>query len=193
VSGKKTNPDLSPEQQEQLRQWQKWQAMQKPNPPLEEQQQQLGELWRSEWKQWIPIEGAIALIEKSPIPDMTPGYARKLLNDAIASGAVTVAYANQDRDPYMCRRDDLEGWIARQVSQVSKPAPAKPPRVSKPSRQERRALRSIQAIWSGKVPDDVPNGLLCTQVIEWLKADEGSAWRTIGDSSILRAAGRKKK
>jgi hypothetical protein len=102
VSGKKTNPDLSPEQQEQLRQWQKWQAMQKPNPPLEEQQQQLGELWRSEWKQWIPIEGAIALIEKSPIPDMTPGYARKLLNDAIASGAVTVAYANQDRSIPTC-------------------------------------------------------------------------------------------
>lgn len=160
-----------------------------------QQKQKLKE-WLVDGKQWISIDEAIQLIETCLAT--TRGHAQKLWKDARASGEVR--FANDDgvvADPrydYMCRRDDLVGWLDRRAPQKPSPPPNKP----RPQYQQDRARRAIEALRLTELLSDqtkLPNGILCTQVISWLKSEckkQNIPWVPVDNNSILRAAGRKK-
>jgi hypothetical protein len=56
----------------------------------------------------------------------------------------------------------------------------------------------VKALWPDGLPDQtkLPNGILCTKVSDFLKAEcreQNTPWVGISNNSILRATGRKKK
>jgi hypothetical protein len=145
--------------------------------------------WIAGGQQWISVDEAIELIKTSLAT--TLGHARKLLLDARASGEVR--YANDDglvKDPrfdYAFRKDDLEGWLDRHH-------PQRHAQKNRAKVKFDRAKEAITAIWPNGPPDALVNDTICTQAIDWIKADckeQKIPFVDIGRSTILRAAGRK--
>lgn len=87
-------------------------------------------------------------------------------------------------------RSDFVDWLDRSV-------PAALKQTAAPSGNKRtRATEAIASLWTNGVPSQalLPNDLLCTQVIDWLKSDCAARdlpFANIGKDTILRAAGRK--
>jgi hypothetical protein len=85
-------------------------------------------------------------------------------------------------------KDDFLDWLDRNAA----PPPAREPH----GKKRARARQAIDAIWPKGVPSQeaLANKLLCSRVIEWLKADcvqQGLPFAKIEADTILRAAGRK--
>ena len=177
--------------------------------PQEEEQLKQKLLEEGQWKY---IDAAIdriqtRLAETKGSAQATRGHARKLWESARASREVQ--YVNTqvprivfpgseiaDPDPrydYMCRMDDLEGWLDRQGLQALPPATPLEQKKRRTRYQQDRVKRALKAL-----PDltNLPNGKFCEQISNWLKAesrDQNIPWVGISNNSILRAAGRKKK
>jgi hypothetical protein len=92
------------------------------------------------------------------------------------------------------RQDDLLDWLVRTVPRtvpVTKTA-------TKPGRRNKRdrCAMTIKAMWPSRRPPraELPDGVLCKQVVNWLKADcekRNIPFVSIDNGTILRACGRK--
>jgi hypothetical protein len=106
--------------------------------------------------------------------------------DQAAERAIEQAAEAELKDPrrQQFNENDLIDWLDRQASE--QPAPA-----AKQGEKRRTAKEAVKAIWPrGKPPVILSNPQICAEVNHWLK--ENAEGMIIGDTTILRAAGRKK-
>jgi hypothetical protein len=155
-------------------------------------------------EQWFRFHEAVAVVRQHRPGSI--GRTEALVRQAGASGEVrTLERGAEDysqgrrrvvKTPLL-NKDDLLDWLNRNVPPIV-PAKLAAPKRRKATRAARdRAGQAVKALWPGGPPSMtmLPNGPLCIEVCNWIKADCGKhGVRYVGPSNdtILRAVGRKK-
>jgi hypothetical protein len=130
------------------------------------------------------------------------GSALDLLAQSAAQGELKRELAENP----CINEQELLAWLSRRAMQTHEaghavavvPQKTHETPVDKPARRQNqrdRAQRAINILWPNGLPDQtmLPNGSLCSQVVEWLTENckrQNIRFVPISDDTILRAAGR---
>jgi hypothetical protein len=138
--------------------------------------------------EWLSSRDALQIVRQHL--SSSPGRAEKILQDAYNSGEVRPLM--DDGTPQPCSRTDLLDWLNRNHPTAAREWPT----LADKSNKLERVRQAIRIKWPNGVPTpaELPNKILVTEVLDWIKNDckeRGLPFAAISEKHVRRAAGRK--